>query len=69
MNEQETVKLKVSPGGIQLALHAVARFGRNCVTIEKGSLDVIVVGVSWQEILPAKEFFLEHGSYCKVSAA
>ena len=69
MNENEVVGLRVTPGGIQTALHAVGRFGRTCVRIEKGTHDVLVAGVAWQQILPAKEFFCLHGCACKVEAA
>jgi hypothetical protein len=62
----EVVGLRVTPGGIQTALHAVSRFGRTCVSIEKGSRDVLVAGVEMQQVLPAKDFFCQHGCSCRV---
>jgi hypothetical protein len=63
----ETVTLRIAPGDIQTALHAMARFGREKVAMRRDSRTIFVEGVPWQQILPAKEFFSTRGVRVEVA--
>lgn len=63
----DNVNLRITPGSTQMALHAMARFGRQRVAIEPGTHDILVQDALWVKVLPAKEFFAGHGVRVEVT--
>jgi hypothetical protein len=63
----KTVNLLICPGTVQLALHAMAMFGRERVTFCKDACCCIIVnGALASKVEKAERFFSERGSRVEV---